>query len=128
MKTVREIDKLIETELQDLQQIANELKNERDKKVIKKLNSRKTRVQNELAKLRYYKMYLESGPTEIFLKEEVFKLKNKIELIQKTYGTWCDQSGPKDKDPLKDWPILFNNQTGITTMKKQIKTMEFLLN
>jgi hypothetical protein len=129
MKNIIALDRIIATEMASVEMYKGEvgkcmaLKDESGAKKAKKLVKKH---QKEIDQLKYYKYYLETNPTEIFLKEELHKLESRISSLKANYKTWA-MTAPKDKDPMKDWPGIFNKEVGITKMKKQVTAIKFLL-
>lgn len=129
MKNVLGIDRLIQAELVSVEMYkgeAGKFAALQDASGLKKAKKLVKKHQKEIDQLKYYKYYLETVPNEVFLKETLHKLETRIASLKSKYHTWC-QSAPKDKDPVKDWPGMFDKEVGITKMKKQVKAIKFLL-
>ncbi len=90
-----------------------------DKKEAKKLSE-------EITFLKNCKDYLQFNPNKDFLLNQLIELQKKIDLLNEQYNTWFNQhpSARHSKSPRS----LFNKETGIAGYKKQLETLQFLLN
>lgn len=127
MKTINSIQRLIDTELHAIGQHSEEVVKcdaNNDKAGKKKAEKELKKARKELDQLTYYKRYLESSPNEQFLKGQLFRLNSQIASLKANFEKW---QGPKDKDPVKEWPAIFNKEVGMSKMQNQVKAIKFLL-
>lgn len=75
--------------------------------------------------LRYVIRFLETNPSNEFLESERIRLLELAGKINARYSTWKRDIAPKDVD-LKKWKSLFNKETGLTKINKQLKTITFI--
>lgn len=69
--------------------------------------------------------YLESNPSEDFVKKTYQQLKNKMALIESSFPIWLkNQSGSKDRKRLK---LKFAHEMNIKKINAQIKSLKYLL-
>lgn len=106
MKEVKSIQTEIDSLLEELKHA------EKDKPLFKRLQF-----------LKVCKMYLETNPSEDFIKKEKSRLSKRIQLLRDGY------SGYKAKDPdPKKWKSEYNKATGLNQLNVQLRTINFLLN
>jgi hypothetical protein len=116
MKQVSEIKDSIE-QLLAMPQIDEKTK-KRLKSSVLKARGKKVRF------LSVCKLYLESGPSEEFCKDEVVRLNQRLTFINNTF--------PQDKKfatlvEEKDFKKNFNKEWDVPHIKEQIKALKFLL-
>lgn len=113
MKTLIELNSEIEENLKFLS----------DSKITK---SKKTSASNRNKFLKQVLMYIELNPNESFLKSEKERISRIINSKESQYKYWssdvCDKSIEVSKRK-----ALFNKELGITVLKKQLKTINFIL-
>lgn len=117
MKTTESIDKEIASHLAEIEQLRtkNTLKEKFHKGVLKKIEALKTA-----------KRYLETKPSETFLKSEYSRITEFIQSKQSQFERWKKDAAPKNVDP-KKFPAMFAKEVGITLAKKQLKTVKYLI-
>jgi predicted nuclease with TOPRIM domain len=69
------------------------------------------------------KNYLETKPTEDFLLQEKERIKKRISLLEEWFPAYKGISTDQRK-----WRAEYNKETGVGTLKTQLKTINFLLN
>jgi predicted nuclease with TOPRIM domain len=69
------------------------------------------------------KNYLESEPTKEFLLQEKDRIKKRITLLEEWFPAYKGISTDQRK-----WRAEYNKETGVGTLKTQLKTINFLLN
>lgn len=78
-----------------------------------------------------YKMqlYLESNPTEEFVRAQVKELEAKLSRIEEAYPNWRAtlQSKPKGEGDEKIAKARYHKEMGVSDIKQQIKTLRYLL-
>lgn len=88
--------------------------------------SKKTSASNRNKFLKQVLMYIELEPKESFLTSEKERISKIIKAKESQYKYWssdvCDKSIEVNKRK-----ALFNKELGITTLKKQLKTINFIL-
>jgi hypothetical protein len=114
MKTITQIDS-------EIQESAKELGNELSTSC--RTNRRATAIKKNIAKLRQYKLYLQTNVREEYLKSSKDVLEKRIESISEKYYLWVGENATKYKDPYSR----YNEETGINIMREQLKTVEYLL-
>jgi hypothetical protein len=102
---------------------------EQNKKLMRE-NLIAKRIYNKLAKknseLNTFLLYLETSPSEIFLKQEKDRLIKLIEAKEMNYAYWSATVCPDDVD-VKKRRQLFNKEVGITKLKNQLQSITYLL-
>lgn len=94
-----------------------------EKDITKRIYNRHLKIHNELFKLL---MYLETDPNEIFLKQEKERISNLIALKESQFQNWSGGVCPQNVEH-KNRRQLFNREIGITNLKNQLKTINYLL-
>lgn len=132
----REVKPMLTQKMKTLQFIDSEIKAQQDRwqkvyedaqKSKKEIPSAKlTRIENKIEYLRGIKKYLESEPRQEYVEAEQKRLRDMASRIDDRFPAWCKSMAPKDADP-KTWRTMFNRETGLTKVKKQLKTIEFIL-
>ena len=79
----------------------------------------------EITRLKNYKNFLECHPTKETLKKQLEDCEKKLNSLDGKYINWLN-STPGAKQ-LKNLRTTFNQECGITLLKKQINTLKFLL-
>jgi len=115
MKTLKQLqDRRVQIEKMNYKELSN--------KEIRKL-------EKELSNLIYCIQYLETSPRQEFIESEIIRVEKRIETVESDqyYAQWINAN--KDKhDSLKDPRKSFENEFDLTTLKKQLKTLKFILN
>lgn len=112
MITIKEINreiKLIQKEYQGKAQ------------VIPKAASRRLQV------LRQCILYLETKPTEAFLKQNVIELEKRIKAIKAGFGKWLNHA-PTEIMQKRNPRQVYHNEMGLKKYRIQLETIKFLLN
>lgn len=110
MKTVNEITKEIDEAVRSINK--NSLKAELDA------------VKKRVVFLRECEMYLESGPREEFILQQKSEVERRIELLPTHFEGWkTGKVLTKYKDPYAS----YCSEMGLSNMKAQIKTLNFIL-
>lgn len=115
MKTAEQLKEIIAQNRVVIEKHFNEVPKKELKKRIK---------QNTLLVPIY--QYLESKPTEQYLVSEKKRTKRIILAKQEQYGQW-ESINKEPMSPTKKIR-LFNKETGLTGLRKQLKTLNFILN
>lgn len=89
-------------------------------------NKQEKRLLGRLEYLRSVERYLESKPSESYVQSERERLANLLKSIDGRFQYWLNNLAPKDADP-KGFRSMFNRETGYSKVKKQIKTIDFIL-
>lgn len=76
--------------------------------------------------LKYFISYLESNPSEEYLKTERDKIQKIINAKESQFHYWNENVCPQDVSITKR-RSLFNKEVGITDLKKRIKTLNYIL-
>jgi hypothetical protein len=84
--------------------------------------AKKKAVFNRINFLITCQRYLESKPSEDFLRKEESRLSRRIDLIDKGLHAYCQSS--VSKSAKRD----YEKENGIPTLKEQLKTIKYLLN
>lgn len=109
MKTIKEVNQ----EIKSLNEEALEAGEKRIKAIKKRLEE-----------LHLYKLYLETKPREEFLIQEVERLKKTINSVESHFNDWIMFNAAKYKNPY----LAYKNEMGVPALKKQLKTVEYLIN
>ncbi len=109
------------TELrQEMAQNHSEMK---DKKTsIKKYKS--ISVKNQ--KIKELIMYLETAPKEDFLRSERIRMEGIVTAKESQYAHWSSNICP-DSVEVKNRRSMFNTELGLVALKRQIKTLSYIL-
>lgn len=86
----------------------------------------KKSASNMIRFLRECQMYMETNPSEKYLADYMETSTKIIESIQGGYGQWL-RSNPAMM-MVRDSKKRFENETGISDLKKRIRTVNFILN
>ena len=92
----------------------------------RELNISYSSISKKNEMLKFYISYLESNPSEEFLKQDKDKMLKIIKNKEADYAYWLEHVCPQDILPKKR-RALFNKETGITELKKKIKTLNYIL-
>jgi hypothetical protein len=76
--------------------------------------------------LKYFIAYLESNPSEEYLKAEKIKMQKIISTKESHFDYWSKNVCPQDVSITKRRST-FNKEVGITDLKKRIKTLNYIL-
>jgi hypothetical protein len=79
---------------------------------------------NEL--LKYFISYLESNPSEDYLRAEKNKIQKIINAKDGQFEYWSENVCSQDINEIKR-RTLFNKEVGITDLRKRIKTLNYIL-
>ena len=112
--------------MKTLSEVKNEIEQIEFADFSKLTEREKNRLSKRIVYLKECRNYLESGPKEDFLKSEKDRLKSQLDGKNNQYNYWLKNIAPKDVDP-KNLRSMFNKECGLTKIKKQIKTLEFIL-
>jgi hypothetical protein len=83
------------------------------------------RLKNKLSYLKICKAYLESNPSEDFLKKEVGRIENRVNKIMELCIP-LDESRALKSD-INKHKKAYESEMGIVTIKKQLSTLYYLL-
>ncbi len=121
MKTTKNIDIEIESELSKLRQASQ---NFRDHKIEdREFNKVVNKCSSVLNFLRMCKYYLETKPREEFVKSEIDRLNNRIEKIDKGFQYYLSQN--KIKDPVEAKKVYYA-ETDYEKITKQLRTLVYI--
>lgn len=70
--------------------------------------------------------YLETEPNILFIEKEIKIINKRINSVNNKFHTWTNSAAPKNINP-KNYRAIFNKETGITIMKKQLKALTFII-
>jgi hypothetical protein len=76
--------------------------------------------------LKYFIAYLETNPSEEYLKAEKIKMQKIIASKENLFNHWSENVCSQDVSVIKR-RSLFNKEVGITDLKKRIKTLNYIL-
>ena len=107
MKTKKEVDS-------DIKDLFESQRDSADKK--KKL------LQKEIDDLKTVRTYIGTNPRQEYIETEIVRIKNKIEVLESQYGYWLEVNRAKHKNP----PTAYNTESGISILKKQLKTLKYI--
>jgi len=127
MKNLEEVKKTITDNLSEMDKCA-EISKSPEWNYAKKLNAerkyKKLSRENEL--LRKIEMYLEHNPSEKSLNETRSKFQRIIKSKMDQYEYWLNNVKP-DEVELKKARHYFNKENGLTHLRRQIKTLNLIL-
>ena len=90
-------------------------------------NKKKKSLGKKNKELREIIMYLETNPSDVFVKSEIDRIYSIISNKLLNYDYWskniCDKSVEVNKRK-----SMFNSQLGITNLRKQLKQLKFIYN
>lgn len=113
--------------MKSLLEIKSEIENNNKSLLLDSLTKRKkTSISKQNKFLREMMMYIETNPREEFLIQEKERLQKFIEAKEEQYVYWSANICDKKVDVNKR-RALFNKEIGLTPIKKQIKTLSFIL-
>ena len=92
----------------------------------KEMNHSYSSISKKNDVLKFYISYLESNPSEDFLKSDKERMLGIIKSKESNYNYWNKNVCPQDV-PDKKRRSLFNKETGIAELKKRIKTINYIL-
>jgi len=90
-------------------------------------DSKLTRLKNEIEYMNYIQRVLLYKPLDAYYESELVRLERISSSVNDRFDYWCENIAPKNVDP-KKFRAIFNSETGLTKINKQIKTMKFILN
>ena len=76
--------------------------------------------------LKHFVTYLESNPSEEYLKSEKIKMQKIVNAKESQFEYWSNYVCPQDIIITKR-RSLFNKEVGVTDLKKRIKTLNYIL-
>lgn len=76
--------------------------------------------------LKYFIAYLETNPSEEYLKAEKIKMQKIIATKESQFGYWSENVCSQDVSITKR-RSLFNKEVGITDLKKRLRTLNYIL-
>ena len=127
MKSLEEVKKKIAENLSEMDGCIKISKNP-EWNYAKKLNAerryKKLSRENEL--LRKIDMYLEHNPSEKSLHETRSKFQRIIKSKMDQYAYWFNNAKPDEVEPKKA-RAYFNKENGLTHLRRQIKTLNLIL-
>lgn len=82
-----------------------------------------SRLQSRAAYLRHCIYYLQTHPTEDFIRKESERLSNRISQFDVHYPLWVGPAGLDDKQKRST----YEREMGYAKIKQQLKTLNFLL-
>lgn len=94
-----------------------------DKNITKRQYNRYLKINDQL---HVFLMYLETKPNEIFLEQEKERISNLIISKESQFKNWSASVCPDNIEP-KNRRQLFNRELGLTHLKNQLKTINYLL-
>jgi len=120
MKTIQ----LIKSEIEDLKKDILDIRNTENNK--SKAKRRENLVSEKIRFRSLIIMYLETNPSEDFVKSSYDELVKNKRLLESRYESWKYNSfvAEKGNDPKARYAEI----SGLTEINKKIKTMEYLLN
>lgn len=86
-------------------------------------NSKIKRLDARFSFLKRMLTYLESSPREEYLIESKNTILKKLDSIERDYDQWKLYNGKKHKNPIK----AYRKECGVSTLKNQLKTLNYLL-
>lgn len=84
------------------------------------------KIGDQVAELRRFIIYLETNPSETYLEAELIRLKEEAKKIEDNYSSWLSEN-PK-AITLENPKQTYFSDTGLTNIRTQIKTLNYLLN
>jgi len=112
MKTIDQLKKIIAETKEDCKKNATE-------KTLKKFSE-------QIRHLEKIVLFLKTEPKEDVLKKQVARLSSEIEILEKRYENWLRLNLEMYKR--KDSKTIFNKEMRITEKKKEVETLEFIIN
>ena len=112
MKTLVQID----AEIKSCELALANARKRQDQKAAKK-------VAKELEELRYYRLYLETTPSEATLERQLSDLTYRMQRNEERFGSWCAQKVGGQKELLAQ----YNRECETAKLKEQVKTLKYLL-
>lgn len=83
------------------------------------------RVKQKVSELRGYIRYLETNPSEEFVRSEYERLKKEIKVLESRFESWLEV--PRHRITPNPESV-YEQESGISTRKKQTKALKYLLN
>lgn len=97
-----------------------------DMKVDKLSKKERTKVNNEVSRLRSVLVYLQSDPSEEFLIKTKRRLERSIKSIKDNYEYWFVYCHGGDLNDGKE-KSRFDKETGLPQLKRNLKNVKFIL-
>ncbi len=123
MKTLKQIDIMIQENVDVVK------KSREDNKTKKKLPAEKKALA-KIAFLNMIKMYLETAPSEDFIKTNLDIVNKAIKTREDSYTDWLKSgtTGVPFGTPESKMKTFYNTYSGLKELKKQKETLDFILN
>lgn len=102
------------------------LDNQKTMKDEKTTNRKYNSLSKKNERIREIIMYLETSPREEYLKNEKTRMLKIIKSKESEYDYWSGNVCAKEIETKKRKAI-FNRENGLTTLKRQIKTISYIL-
>lgn len=77
--------------------------------------------------LRQIKYYLETEPTEEFVKSEVARLEEKLRVIDEKFPAWLSRQKDQYSMSEKQWRNAYNKEMGVKITSNQLDNLKFIL-
>lgn len=77
------------------------------------------RARKRMRELNLFKQYLETNPDEHFIRKEIGRVSNRIELLTPAAAIWMKWDTKKKTE--------YSKENGITHLKEQLKALKYIL-
>jgi hypothetical protein len=84
------------------------------------------RISRETGQLRTIEKYLETNPSEEYLKKERARMERILKAKNDQYEYWLKHNKPFEVEP-KDARSFFNKENGLNVLKRQLKMVNLIL-
>lgn len=81
----------------------------------------------EAAYLRSIRNYLETEPTEEFVRSEAEKLELKLNTIEDAFEVWLSKRPEPYSKSEKQWKAEYNKEMGVKNLNNQLDNLKFIL-
>jgi NAD-specific glutamate dehydrogenase len=82
-----------------------------------------TRLKTRVSFLRQCIRYLETEPSEAFLAEEIVRIKNQVDVLERRFDEWL---GVPKRKSLPNPKGSYYAQVGMSKLQNQLKTLKYL--
>lgn len=112
--------------MKSTEQIQNEIDELRVQIGAAKTDRQNKKISDKIAELKGLKLYIESKPSETFIKSEIERIEKSIERVidPENFKIWRRSQDHSDQAKLK---TQYNKELGLSTLKSQLKTLNYLL-